>query len=278
MSRKLTLPVAIGWLLASRMVVASSETIPNQRAATGQAEAPKPFVMAATQPDHTRQGKLMSLIYHDLFHRIGVPLRLVHLPLKRASQEANQGKIDGEVGRIYEYSQIYTNMRRVEFPVVQVSAGAFARRMDKIKLNDGWDSLYGTPYSIGYQRGIVSSEVNLKKRVPPGRLSPATSVQQGILKLKYGRTDLFVHSHGIVADNYLTQEEFKDIEVIAIMQVVPIYPYVYKKHQAMAAVMADTLQQMKREGVLYQFCMQAYAELAANHCYQEGGKYSQLQW
>ncbi|SHO57268.1 Bacterial extracellular solute-binding proteins, family 3 [Vibrio quintilis] len=250
----------------------------NMAIAAGQSESPKTFVMAATQPDDSRQGKMMRLIYHELFNRMGIPLRLVHLPLKRASQYANQGKIDGEVGRIFQYSQMFTNMRRVDFPVVQVSAAAFARRMDKIQLGDGWDSLNGTAYSIGYQRGIVSSEINLKKRVPSGQLSPATTIQQGILKLKHGRTDLFIHSHGIVADNYLTQREFQDIEAIAVMQVVPIYPHVYKKHQALVNVMVDTLNKMKSEGILYQYCVRAYAEMAVNHCFREGGKYSQLQW
>ncbi|SHO55714.1 substrate-binding periplasmic protein [Vibrio quintilis] len=225
-------------------------------------------------PDN-RQTKMMTLLYQDLFQRLGVKVDIRELSMTRASVQANTGKIDGEAIRISAYSEIHTNMRRVNFPVAQVVFVTYARKQDQIKLNDGWEDLIHSGYRIGYLRGIMFSERYLYERIDPLLLSYAKSIRQGFLKLVYGRIDLFIHSRG----NFLQDEEMNELLVEAsVVEVVPLYMHVHESHTSLIPIIEQGLNEMKKEGRLLEICQQIYLQQAENHCFAENNPYSQLQW
>jgi hypothetical protein len=242
-------------------------------------EAPETFVVATSQPYESNQTRLMRMIYEDLFARMGVPVKLKQFPLKRLSYEANNGHVDGEVGRIFNYSERFTNMRRVDFPIVQAAFAAFARRSDHIRIGDGWQSLIDTNYSISYQRGSAAVENNLINQVQPRRLESVTEIEQAMQMLKHGRVDVVVHIYGVIADHYLPKPAFKqNTELISMMQIVKLYPHVHKKHAHLIPLMETKLKEMRNEGVLLRYCQQAYGKYAGNHCLYGDENLVQIQW
>ncbi|MCE0492485.1 substrate-binding periplasmic protein [Vibrio salinus] len=227
----------------------------------------EPFVLASIQPEGSKQRQLLVKIYTELFERMEVPLEIVNMPLKRASEDANSGKVDGQFGRIFEYGERYTNQQRVDFPIIQSTLLAFAHINSKININNGWDSLEGTRYSVEYQRGMLSSRMNLENRVKSSNLSSVTNAEQGLLKLKYRRTDIFIHTNGVALENVLKNPEFRGyIKPIAMMQTVFLYPYVHKKHKKMVPAMENTLQEMKKDGTIMHYCKEVYTSDSNNFC------------
>ncbi|CAM3854365.1 hypothetical protein VA7868_00090 [Vibrio aerogenes CECT 7868] len=233
------------------------------------------FRLSMFEAPDTRQSDMMTRLYQDLFRRLGIAVEIESLPMKRASMQANSGKIDGEAARIASYGKIHTHMRRVDFPVAQVIFVAYARKSDQMISEDGWDALVKGNYRIGYLRGILFSERMLHDKISPVLLSQAKSVRQGLLKVLYGRTDLFIHTRG----DYLEKEKMNDRLVEAsVVQTVPLYMYVHQSHQALIPKIEQALHQMKEEGRFLEICHQIYQKYASKHCLASSQPYSRIQW
>ncbi|SHO55713.1 substrate-binding periplasmic protein [Vibrio quintilis] len=234
----------------------------------------KPFLIAMYPGANELQSQLITRIYHELFTRLGITVNVQPFPMKRASVQADDGKIDGEAIRIRNYSQMHPNLRLIDFPVVQVVFVAYARRSHQIRLEDGWDSLIDSDYMVGYRRGIVYSEQILKKHINPERLNESKSAEQGLLKLIHGRIDLFVYPLGHFVSHQDLQES---TEVVSVLETVPLYLYVHKRHEALIPDIEQSLIDMRAEGRMMELCTQVYQQEADKHCINDG-IYSSLLW
>ncbi len=221
------------------------------------AGAPPDFVLAGT--DDTKQsfyGAWLTLIYAEAFQRLGYHFVFAGYPAKRAGAMADQGQVDGEIQRVADYGVRHPNLLRVDESHFSMRYAAYAAR--PMAPLAGWRSLTGTAYKIEYRSGVTLCEQALTGRVAPARLSAVASVPLGLRKLMRGRTDLFIDADRIV-ESYLAKDEFKDsgLRKVGDMDDVAFHAFLHKRHASLAPALAKVLRDMKGEGLIERFRLQA---------------------
>lgn len=220
-----------------------------------------PFIMAMIRPESDYLGRWWRLVYTEIFRRLDRPIAFVDYPPKRASIEADEGAVDGEPGRIYEYLRDHPRLIRVEEPLFTLNFSAFAVS-DAIPMLKSWEDLRGSSFQVAYNRGIKICEINLPRVVDSDHLSSLTEPVQGISKLLLGRIDLYIDEESGVL-TLLQSPDFKGrpVRLVGVMASVPVYPYVHNKHAALVPGMLDVLRKMKAEGLIDQYRQAVEAEL-----------------
>jgi len=211
---------------------------------------PKPFVMAMIRPETDYLGKWWRLVYSEMFRRLGIPVEFRDYPGKRASTEIDEGRVDGEPGRIKEYFEMHPQLIRIDEALFPLNFTAFAISPSIPKLN-AWADLKGTSYHVAFNRGIRICEINLPKVVAPDKLTSVTDPVQGIKQLAAGHIDLYIDQEsGILT--LLRDPEFqgKSIRRVGVMERAFVYPYVHKKHADLVPKMRTVLRAMKNEGLI----------------------------
>lgn len=221
----------------------------------------KPIVLAADGEPTTYGSRWVRLIYDEAFKRLGIPFQLEHFTLARRAALVQEDRIDGETSRILTYGDTRPHLVRVEESLIDLGFSLYtanpALRLERL------EDLRSAPYLVEYRRGILICENTLRKVVPAERLSDVPVQQQGLKKLIAGRTDLYCD-----IDVYVLQElqssEFEGAsvrKVISIGAAVPTYPYLHKKHAALAPRLAEVLKQMKAEGLIEAYRRQVERDL-----------------
>ncbi len=211
------------------------------------------FVITTVKSENDYLGKWLRQAYTEIFKRMDLKVEFKQYPAKRASIEADAGNVDGELGRPYQYLSEHTDLIRVEETVFPLNFSVFTAQTSIPELN-GWDSLKGRSYRVGYIRGIRTVESNLPKVVRKENLSDVTEPTQGLKQLISGRIDLFVDEEsGILT--LLNSPEFKDSKIrsAGIMGSVHLYPYLHKKHAGLAPKMVEIIKAVKAEGLIEQY-------------------------
>lgn len=229
--------------------------------AHGHGQEATPFYMGVDVEPNTYTYKLVALIYTEAFKRLGIPFQLSTYSLARRAALASEGAIDGEVSRIYAYADAHPDLVRVEEPVLDFSFALFSAdpnlRLQRL------EDLATSHYIVEYRRGILMCENTLAKYIPAERLSNVTGTEQGVKKLIAGRTDLYCDIETYVPEA-LRAPEFKGVTTVRKalrFASVPTYPYLAKKHAALAPRLAATLRQMRAEGLFGEYPLQAEREM-----------------
>jgi polar amino acid transport system substrate-binding protein len=221
-----------------------------------------PFIMAADGDATSYTGRWTTLIYTEVFKRLGLPFQFDFYTLKRRSAMAEDGSVDGEGSRVYAYGAAHPKLVRVEESVVDLTFALYAANpaVSLSRLED----LPASGLLIEYRRGILICENTLKPLVLPERLSDVTSVEQGIKKLLASRTDLYCDLEVSMLEQ-LQAPEFKGVakvrKVLDLGKSVPTYPYLHRKHADLAPRMAEVLKKMKAEGLIEAYRLQVVREL-----------------
>jgi len=126
------------------------------------------------------------------------------------------------------------------------------------------DELASSKMNGAYRRGILFCENALKPLLPPERLADITDTSQGLHMLLTGRTD-FQCDIDVAVLNSLYSNEFKGVTTIRKMleigTAVPLYPYLHPKRAQLAPRLAAALRQMKAEGLVERYRLEALREL-----------------
>jgi len=165
---------------------------------------------------------------------------------------ADAGKVDGEMARIHTYADAHPDLVRCEEPLLSARFVAVATN-PLIRL-DGWESLRGKDYKVEYMRGVKKFEEKLPGLVSKKNLSEISDWSLGLKKLLAGRTDVYMDAE-ITLLKPLKTGEFKNsgIKIVGVLEEVPIYPYLHKKHRSLVPKLAETLKKMKEEGLIAQY-------------------------
>ncbi len=229
------------------------------------AETVKPFIMLLDGDPTTYGNRWGTLVHIEVFKRLGLPLQLEHYTLARRTALTEEGMTDGEASRVYAYGNDRPHLVRVEEPVLDFSFALFAAnpgvRLERL------EDLRTSSHLVEYRRGILLCENTLKKWLPAERISDVLTPQQGLKKLQAGRTDLYCDLDVFVRQE-LQSPEFKGAairKVIAVGNAVPTYPYLNKKHAALAPRMAAVLRQMRAEGLIEAYRQQVERDLGWTH-------------
>lgn len=226
----------------------------------------EPFVMHGGPDPMNPNGIWLRHTYREVFGRMNIPVRFVHLPYLRASHMVNQGAVDGQIMRIYEYQDMFLDQRRVEEAVVSTHFVAIVRKEFEFPELNGWDSLSGKDIRAQHMRGVVFSRNNLEQTLNPKQVSAVDSGVDGLTNVKYQLSDVFVISEHFIQP-YMELDEFKeDLRVAGLMENLKLYPYVHADHTLLVPEIAAKLVELKQEGLLFQFCIEAYGEGSERLC------------
>lgn len=220
--------------------------------AYGQTSPGKPFIIASDGDPEGFGFRYATLVYEDAFRRLGIPVKIETYPLARRSALAAEGAIDGEDSRVAAYASAHPELIRVDesifditFTVYSANPALVAQRVDELPKTS----------MIEYRRGILICENELRKSIPPERLSTITTSEQGIRKLLAGRSDAYcdVDFQADTAMNSLELKGASNVRKLFNIAVLPTYPYLFRRHAELAPRLAAMLKKMKAEGLLTRY-------------------------
>lgn len=213
------------------------------------------------EPSEAVTWRWAERVYTEAFRRLGIEFNYAVYPPARASVMADEGKVDGEPARIGSYGSSHPNLVRVEVTVNNNQVLAYVKTPGMV-LN-GWDSLRGKDYRVVFYRGMDFAQKYLPAVVKPENLSAISREPQALKMLIAGRIDIYVDSHTRLA-GLLSSPEFRDAGIYSagVMMDISAYPYLHKRHAALAPQLAETLKQMKAEGLIQQYLEQAEQEFS----------------
>ncbi len=206
------------------------------------------------------QGRWLELIYTEAFKRLGFTLIYKDYPAKRASMLSDTGQVDGEIHRVFSYSDKHPNMMRVAEPHFTINFSAFAKKPG-IKLN-GWQSLKGKEYRVDYRFGVKKTESQLPKVVPPKQLKYVTHILAGLKNIANGRTDIYIDVEDVIKSVINKNAEIKSAGLYraGIMDQVSVHAFLHRKHQNIVPKLEKILKEMKREGLIKKYKKIALSE------------------
>lgn len=199
-------------------------------------------------PENSYRVKWYKLLYAEAFRRLKTEFEFRQYPMKRAPYLANQGELDGEIGRVKNFNSVYQNLVRVDEPLWTVKFVAYA--VDASITLEKWESLINTKYRVNYRRGVKRCEEMLPKMLTASQLESVTADFQGLGKLIKGRIDVYIGLESIV-DPILNTNKFKDtpIRKAGIMEIAEIYTFLHKKHIDKVPRLEAIFREMKNEGL-----------------------------
>ena len=214
----------------------------------------RPFLIVINRTENSLAYKYLNMVYREVFRRMDIPMTMIYLPLKRGAAQVVSGKFDGETTRIRAYEDSHPTLIRVKESLYSVNVSAFALNFFTEELN-GWDSLKGSDYKVEYPRGVLLSEINLKKVIKPQNLSNISTPQQGLKKLFRHRTSVYIDDELVVFPllKKLDATYHGAIEKVGVMESVPLYMYIHKKNHLLEPRLSKIIKEIKDEGLITEY-------------------------
>lgn len=224
------------------------------------ADTPSTMVFGTGQSENSYAGKWLRRIYIETFSRLGMRVSFQELQASRLTTSVDEGAIDGEVSRSYDYGLKHPELIRVDEAVINISFSFYTAHAD---LNV--DSFKTLPSNLigEYRRGVLGCEKALKETVPAAQLSNILTTAQGLKKLMSKRTDFYCDIDLAVISEMSPEKstEYSAVrKLFDLKEETPLYPYLNKKHAMLAPRLAAVLKQMKSEGVIERYRQEALRE------------------
>lgn len=177
----------------------------------------------------------------EAFRRIGHRIDIIKLPPQRALVEANAGMTDGDLLRVKEIPQTFTNLRRVPEKLIDYEFLVFTRQLQFTPA--GWDSLKH------YDVGVIGGWKILERNLQGSRsMTRANDTQHLMQLLANDRVDL------VVATRWLGLQAIRDLGLKGIRRLEPpvetreMFIMLHKRHTALITDLAEALREMKQDG------------------------------
>lgn len=196
------------------------------------------YASPITSPDKTG---FLDLLYAELFKRLEIDFEIQALPAERALKNADAGIDDGDVCRIADLVNLYTNMVRTNEPVMQYQHVVFTRT--KQFRVDGPECL--KPYDVGIVTGWKIVERNTGHNRSRIMLD---SGEQLFLMLDQGRIDVAVIER-MVGLEMIRKLKIQNIKVLSPPLLTgDWYLYLHKRHAGLVPRIDAELRKMKQDG------------------------------
>ena len=248
---KTTLFIFILIASAATQGLAQNEKSPPTTTAKPSAEPSARTIRFATPlPKNSYLWRFAEIVYTEAFRRLGYGYEQYEFPNERALLEVNTGHLDGETARV-QFDELlsvsYPNLIRVNEPIYQMYVAAYARD-PALHLAD-WQDVGLKKLVVGYPRGHKAAQRGLQTHVDPKRVFALSNETQGLKMLQRGRIDLLIATRATV-DSLLSTAAFKDAHIFqaGILDVVPLFPYLHKKHRALVPRLVAVFKAMKEDG------------------------------
>ncbi|WP_445681183.1 hypothetical protein [Radicibacter daui] len=209
------------------------------------------FVFSRAEADPRTQWLIG--VYREALDQLGLDFRFVDVPPGRATAMSRGGEVDGELGRVRSFGDLYPELIRVEEPNNPVRFVAFAT--DASRSISGWNWLDQYQGRVATRLGIKEIEAALQTRLPHAPGEAVNSIEQGLRQLQLGRIDLYLDVEEAVFDYMSTDAGYKAlgggpaITEAGVMEATTGHAYLYRaRNEALAGPLAEVLHKMKAAG------------------------------
>ena len=206
---------------------------------TAYSQQPLRFVRIINTPDQMVGAEILKVAYK----RLGIPIIIVEMPGKRALVESSEGRIDGEVHRIFRVGKDYPTLIRVPTPINYIEPTAFSKRM-KFTVSGCADL---EEYRIGIVRGVRHAE-NCTQGMKKVHVVNNSRLLMQILHRD--RVDIVITAR----INGLLQIKKLNLDSIHCMTPPlsrePVYHYLHEKHEALVPKINGVFKEMEENGTL----------------------------
>lgn len=185
-------------------------------------------------------GGFYGELVKEIFSRINIDAKVIRLPSKRSTLNANQGIDDGIIARTKGMEKKYPNLIRIPIPVITFKFVAYS--LDRKIAIDDWKSLQ--PFSVGIIRGWQIYEKNV---VDTKHLTTVVNAEQLFKLLMNKRSDLvlFEYYRGTWWNNHLNV----NAQIIGSpLAEKDMFIYMNKKHIKLVPKITKAFEELKQDG------------------------------
>ena len=177
-----------------------------------------------------------------LYEKAGLTAEFVALPHKRSLFSANEGTVDGDVGRVPSVQENYPNLRRVNVKLMDLNGVVYTTR-DEIT---SYDDALLKQYRVGYIRGVQWTE----KKMQGLEATKVDSYSILFTMLLQGRIDIILATE--ISANSAIRNLGEKVSIIRKLDPfifsAPIYHYVNKKNEAIIPRLEKAVTALIEEG------------------------------
>ncbi len=177
-----------------------------------------------------------------VYTRAGLDAEFVFLPHHRSLLSANEGLVDGDVGRVPFVEGKYPDLRRVNVKLMDLNGAAYTLRKDI----ESYDDELLKNYKVGYVLGVQWTTEKMKG------LHATTAHDYPALfeMLLQGRIDiaLATEASAVAAMRDLGERASSIRTIQPFVFVAPIYHYVHKRNQEIIPRLEQALTELTQEG------------------------------
>jgi len=169
--------------------------------------------------------------------RAGIGVAARALPPDRGMVLANQGVVDGAIGRSMVAASDYPDLVQVPEAVYMYEPTAFAYR--KFDVSHGWKSLRG--HTLCMRRGYTLTEKRTAG-MPRQRLDSDASL---VRMLREGGCEIVIMDRRNTEIVSALASDPDLLQLLPPLEQVPLYLFLHKRHAALAPRLAEALKQVK---------------------------------
>ena len=195
------------------------------------------FAQIRDTPDQIIGAEILKVAYG----KIGISIKMVDMPGKRALTESSSGRVDGEVHRIVEIADEYPTLLKVPTPINYIEPSVFSKN-HKFKITN-CSALKN--YSIGIVRGVKHAELCTKGMDYVHAFSHSTKMMD---LLDLGRIDIVITAK---INGLLLREEMGMKSIHPLFPPLSrklVYHYLHEKHKELVTKIDKVFIEMKESG------------------------------
>jgi len=178
-----------------------------------------------------------------VYERADLKAEFISLPHNRSLLSANEGTVDGDVGRVPSIEENYSNLLRVDTQLMELNGAAYTINPD---INSYDESLL-SHYTVGYVLGVRWPQTILAGH----NAITARNYQSLFEMLLDGRVDLILATEAsadaVLRDLGSQAEKVRQLQPFALSA--PIYHYVNKKNAHIIPRLEQAIKEINQEGV-----------------------------
>nr|WP_281389102.1 transporter substrate-binding domain-containing protein [Spirochaeta isovalerica] len=191
----------------------------------------------------------------DLYKEVGLDVEIVPMTALRAQQEATSGKVDGEVGRIASYGQIFPQMIKVPTILYSNTTLAFVRK------DSGIDHVTKEElknYRVARIKGVVNTD-RLTEKVE--QVYDFDNMEAMMEFVTMGRADIALTSRigGLCTLAATGNDELTGLPDPVISQ--DLFHYLHRRNSHIVSLIDKKLREFKESGELEEQILQIENEL-----------------
>jgi polar amino acid transport system substrate-binding protein len=210
-------------------------------------QAVEEITFTGGQPLNQYVPSIIIPVLTEAFKRNGIRFKAVHHPSLRSLVYSSTGALDGELHRVYGFPSAsggkYPDLIRIESELLTTWLAIYATKQITF---DSWEDL--KEHKVSYSLGKKVLDNILSQLLPKEQILVANSDTQAFKMLSGGLVNVVIAGSRTGVDLLEAHSQFSNIKKVKNVHPIRMYSYIHKKHKQLAVKIADTIEQMKKDG------------------------------